>query len=296
MGNISGKSAQTNSAPDGEGTVYVNGPELWELPALQVDGNKYDRGHCIIVSGDELHTGASRLAAMAAQRVGAGLVSLAGSREALLIQASQVTSIMLDEMENAAELADLLEDRRKNCVVVGPAAGVGENTRQMVLASLRSGAAIVLDADALTSFCERREELFSAIKALPDRHVIMTPHGGEFEKLFGPTGKKGKLSRAGNAANAAGAVIVLKGADTVIAAPDGQAAINNNAPPSLATAGSGDVLAGLIGGLLAQGMGGWKAACAGVYIHGEAANLFGGEGLIAEDLPELVPDIIQAMD
>ncbi len=272
--------------------AFTNGPMRWRLPKLQSDGNKYDRGHCVVVSGDELHTGAARLSAYAAFRAGAGLVSIAGARDALLVHANHVTSIMLAEANDAAELASWLSDKRKNAVVIGPAAGVGLATRQRVLATLQSGAAIVLDADALTSFADDPEILFAAIKALHKRDVVLTPHGGEFSRLFDLDGEQSKLELALQAAQISGAFVVYKGASTVIASPDGVAVINFNAPPSLAVAGTGGVLAGLIGGLLAQGMTGADAAAAGVYIHGKAANLFGKPGLIAEDLVELLPEAL----
>ncbi len=271
---------------------FENTPCLWSIPQPDIRGHKYLRGYCTVLSGDELHGGAGRLAAMAALRAGAGLVSLAGTRAALKVHASHVTSIMLDEVNNANDLAVLLSDKRKNSLVAGPALGVGKATRDMVITGLASGAAMVLDADALTSFSDHSEQLFSAIKAQAVRPVVLTPHGGEFARLFNLDEKLDKLSLARQAARISGAVVVFKGPDTVIAGPGGWAAINANAPPFLATAGAGDVLAGLIGGFLAQGMAGQNAAAAGVYCHGEAANLFGAPGMIAEDLPDLIPDVL----
>ncbi|MCF6327750.1 MAG: NAD(P)H-hydrate dehydratase [Devosiaceae bacterium] len=272
---------------------FENLPGIWTIPSVSSDGNKFDRGHCIIVSGDELQTGAARLSAYGALRAGAGLVTLVGSKTALMVHACHVTSIMLAEVKSDGDLADLLQDQRKNCIIIGPAAGIGEKTRKNVLATLKSGTAMVLDADAISSFADEPETLFKEISKLPERNIVITPHEGEFERLFGKSDQQEKLSRAVAAAKVSGAVIVLKGADTIIAAPDGTTAINTNAPPYLATAGSGDVLSGIIGGLLARRMDAWQAACAGVYIHGAAANLFGGEGLIASDLPDLIPQALQ---
>jgi len=273
---------------------FENTPERWQLPAPVSDGHKYSSGHCVVVSGGPLNSGASRLAATAALRTGSGLVTLTGKNDALLVHAAHVTSVMLAETDDAQELTELLADTRKNAVVVGPAAGVGPVTHQSVLAILASGAATVLDADALSSFKGDMPALFAAIGAKPKRPVVLTPHGGEFARIF-PTLKGSKIEQARAAANMSGAVVVLKGSDTVIATPDGWVAINANAPTILATAGSGDVLAGIIGGLLAQGMSGKDAAAAGVYLHGEAANQFGGRGLIAEDLPGLIPDALDAI-
>jgi ADP-dependent NAD(P)H-hydrate dehydratase / NAD(P)H-hydrate epimerase len=253
------------------------------LPLPQVDAHKYARGHAVIVSGDELHTGAARLAARAALKVGAGLVTISGSREALAVHAAQLSAIMLSDLP----LKELLADKRKNAVLIGPAAGVGDKTRDAVLHILSSGASTVLDADALSSFASDPQALFQAIAG---KACVMTPHEGEFIRLFRdlPSESDSKCERVVKAAHRSGAVVVLKGPDTVIAHPDGRATINTNAPPSLATAGSGDVLAGIVTGLLAQGMAPYEAACAAVWLHGDAANRCGPGGLTAESLVEVL--------
>ncbi|MFA5955936.1 NAD(P)H-hydrate dehydratase [Hyphomicrobium sp.] len=297
-------------------SLHENGLALWiENFNLPKDGgHKYDRGHAVVVSGPALQTGAARLGARGALRIGAGLVTLVGNATAAAIIATQITSIMVRSVAGATALSKFLQDTRRNAVLIGPGASVGAETADDVLAILKSPAAVVLDADALTSFSEpgdtprgdasmgflarngnephRRETLFAAIKNRT-APVLMTPHEGEFKRLFGEL-PGSKVDRAREAAKLSGAVVILKGADTVIAAPDGLAAINANAPPWLATAGSGDVLSGFVIGLLAQHMSPFEAAAASVWLHGEAANTF-GIGLIAEDLPDVLPKVLQRL-
>ncbi len=274
-----------------------NAPDNWRrhmsVPGAQA--HKYHRGHVVVVSGGAASTGAARLGARAALRAGAGLVTVASPSEAVAINAAHLTAIMLRPFERAADLARMLEDRRLNCVLIGPAAGVGGETRAMVRVVLASGAAGVLDADALTSFDQSPGDLFDAIAVDPARPVVMTPHEGEFARLFPLIPEtSSKIDRALAAARTSGAVVVLKGPDTVIASPDGQAAVNSNAPPVLATAGSGDVLGGLVAGLTAQGMPAFAAACAAVWLHGELGNVL-GLGLIAEDLPDALPKVLTSL-
>lgn len=218
---------------------------------------------------------------------------MAAHETALPVLASHLTAIMLRRADDARALARLLDDNRTTACGIGPACGVGHGTVEKVLTILAAGCAVVLDADALTSFEGSSEILFEAIVARPDRPVILTPHEGEFARLFRGVSDPGdsKCERAGKAANTSGAVIVLKGSDTVIADREGRIAINANAPPWLATAGSGDVLAGLCLGLLAQGMSAFEAAGCAVWLHGEAAGRF-GPGLIAEDLPGAIPQAL----
>jgi NAD(P)H-hydrate epimerase len=268
---------------------WENGPELWRpsFPRAGLAAQKYTRGHALVLGGYPI-TGAARMSARAAARIGAGLVSVGVPEAAWQVYAGALTSIMVQILKDDRDLASLLEDRRFNALLIGPGAGIGDETRGRALQLLRTGRAVVLDADALTSFKPAPETLFSAITG----PTIMTPHEGEFVRLFTLTGDK--LSRARAAAALSGAVIVLKGADTIVAAPDGRAAINANAPATLATAGSGDVLAGLVLGLLAQGMPAFEAAAAAVWVHGRAAADF-GPGLIAEDLPDLVPGVLRVL-
>jgi ADP-dependent NAD(P)H-hydrate dehydratase / NAD(P)H-hydrate epimerase len=297
--------------------TYANRPALWAAlhPKPGIDTHKYQRGHAVVVSGPPESTGAARLGARGALRIGAGLVTLVGTGAATAINATHSTAVMVRALATDGALSQFLADERRNAVLIGPGAGVGAVTAASVLTVLASKAAAVLDADALTSFVPvegeapvkaaglgfvvrsaepepAQEALFQAIKARR-APVVVTPHEGEFKRLFGELASS-KLERARTAAAATGAVVVLKGPDTVIAAPDGRGAINDNAPPWLATAGSGDVLAGFVTGLLAQGMPAFEAACAAVWLHGECGAIF-GRGLIAEDLPEVLPRVLARM-
>jgi hydroxyethylthiazole kinase-like uncharacterized protein yjeF len=269
--------------------TWENDPALWieRLPSLKASANKYSRGHALLYGGYPT-TGAVRMAARAAARAGAGLTTIAVPESALAVYAAALTSIMVRPLAQPRDLDNLLADARYNALLIGPGAGVSETTRAQTLAMLRTGRAAVLDADALSVFASDRAALFDAIRG----PCVFTPHEGEFARLFDTAGDK--LARARTAARTSRAVIVLKGADTVIAAPDGRAVVNSNAPATLATAGSGDVLAGLILGLLAQGMDAFPAATAAAWLHGAAACDF-GPGLLAEDLPELLPGVLRRL-
>jgi len=293
--------------------TFANTPPLWQpaYPWPQPDGHKYGRGHAVVVSGPPEMTGAARLGARGALRIGAGLVTLVGDAMATAVNAAHATAIMVRRIDGTAGLAEAVTDPRRNALLIGPGCGVGPETAADVLTALAASPAAVLDADALSSFAGAPQkdgggrrfgfigatesapspgDLFSAIKAR-SAPVVLTPHEGEFGRLFGEMSGS-KLDRARAAAAASGAVVILKGADTIIAAPDGRAAINDNAPPWLATAGSGDVLAGFVTGLLAQAMPAFEAACAAVWLHGDCADRF-GPGLIAEDIPETLPQALR---
>lgn len=268
-----------------------NAPGLWTLQDLRWTDHKYTRGHAVIVGGGAM-TGAARLAARAARRAGAGLLTLAVPSSAVPIYAADTPGAFVQPADTALELDAVLTDKRRNAVLIGPGCGVGTETVVRVLNILATDRAVVLDADALTSFQDDPEQLFKAIKRRT-APVVMTPHQGEYDRLF-KTDAPDRLSRARAGALRSGAVVVLKGADTVVAAPDGHAAIADNAPPWLATGGSGDVLAGFVLGLLAQGQPAWQAACAAVWLHG-ACGAAVGRGLIAEDLPEALPNILKSL-
>ena len=274
--------------------MFENGPALWanDYPWAKPIGNKYGRGHAVVVSGPAHATGAARMSARAALRVGAGLVSVASPPDAVTVNASALTAIMVKPFAGASGLAELLKDKRFNSVVVGPGCGVGAATRNLVAAVLASNAAAVIDADALTSFADNPNDLFVLLR----EPSVLTPHEGEFERVFPGLLKRSptRVEAVRVAAAAAKCTVLLKGPDTAIAAPDGRVAITSNAPATLATAGSGDVLSGLIGGLMSQGFDSYNAAAASTWLHGEAASRF-GPGLIAEDLPELLPAVLAAL-
>lgn len=268
---------------------FRNLPALWaeQFPVPHPDGHKYARGHVLALTGGPWATGAGRLAAAGALRAGAGLVTVGSPGNALAVNAAHLTAIMLAPCDSAEDLSRLLAERKRNAVVMGPGLGVEERTRDLVEAALAADATAVLDADAVTVGAQYRDHF---IRALHGR-AILTPHEGEFARLFPDALVQGRLAAARAAARETGAVLLLKGPDTVVAAPNGRAAIAANAPPDLATAGAGDVLAGMIAGLAAQGMPPFEAACTGVWLHGEAAAAF-GPGLTADDLPDRLPGVL----
>jgi ADP-dependent NAD(P)H-hydrate dehydratase / NAD(P)H-hydrate epimerase len=267
-------------------TVFENDPSLWQssLPLISDNHNKFHRGHALIFGGFPM-TGASRLAAHATARIGAGLTTIAVPENAFAVYAAGLLSIMVEPLKTSETFDELLTDLRFTGFLIGPSAGVGEHTKLRTLDILATGGPTVIDADAITSFKNSPATLFDAIKG----PCVLTPHEGEFSRIFSCEGDK--LRRTRQAALISGAVVILKGADTVIASPDGSTVINANAPPTLATAGAGDVLSGIVLGLLAQGMPPFLASCAAVWIHGAAAKQF-GPGLIADDLPDLLPRVL----
>ena len=275
--------------------TFENHPAIWGRAFVRPSpgGHKYHRGSVYVLSGVQHQTGAARLAAQGALRAGAGLVTVLSPKEALATNAAHLTSIMLAPIATPDEVKRLLSggEQYKRVGITGPAAGVGGETRANTLAVLSSSSAAVVDADALTSFADDASSLFAALRP----QDVLTPHGGEFLRLFPDIDlKAGKLSAVREASVKAGAIVVLKGPDTVVASPDGRAVVNVNAPPDLAIAGSGDVLAGIIAGFLAQGMAAFEAACAGVWFHG-ACGQVAGPGLIAEDLPGQIPTVLKSL-
>ncbi|WEX79040.1 NAD(P)H-hydrate dehydratase [Sinorhizobium numidicum] len=274
------------------GNLRLNTPRSWAhyVSALDPATHKYKRGHLGVLSGGELSTGAARLSAAAGLRAGAGLVTLASPSKALAVNASHLTAVMLKEIKDAGDLSGWLQDKRLNAFVLGPGFGIGKKARDFAL--MLCDRALVLDADGMSSFREGRAELFEKI-ASSGGEVVMTPHEGEFARLFpeiAADAALSKIEKAQAAARLSHAVIVYKGPDTVVAAPRGRCVVNTNAPPWLATAGSGDVLAGIIGAHLAQGFPAFEAAAAAVWRHGEAGTE-AGRGMTAETLVENIPPL-----
>ncbi len=293
--------------------TFLNGPALWgeHLPKAERQDHKYARGHVLVVSGPVFHTGAARLAAQGAARAGAGLVTLAGTTAALSEHAFQVTAIMCAPLTGASDLIRLLADPRKTVVVIGPGLGLDEEARSLLEAVVCSdpARALVLDADALTLMAGDMQRFCGLIKSRSGT-VVLTPHDGEFKRLANGLARQfesvsqapesisqvadSKLEQARWLAASTGATVLLKGADSLVAMPDGRASIATDLPAELATAGSGDVLAGIIGGLLAQGMPAFEAASAAVWLHGRAGNL-AGRGLVADDLPTALACVLAGL-
>jgi len=283
--------------------AFRNDPVLWDgcIPWPDRDTHKYMRGHVGVFSGGPSATGAARLSALAAARAGAGAVTVLSPAAAMQVNAMHLTSIMLRRCETPDEAAAFARERRMAAALIGPGFGVGGRCIDFVLTLVGLAgdglSRLVLDADALTSFEHSPGALFDALErstAADEPVAVLTPHEGEFRRLFPQIAGDellSKLDRAREAARRSRAVVVLKGPDPLIADPDGRAAINVNGTPYLATAGSGDVLAGIVAALLAQGMPAFEAACAAVWLHAEAGSRF-GPGLIAEDLPELLPPVL----
>ncbi|MFN4091989.1 MAG: NAD(P)H-hydrate dehydratase [Brevundimonas sp.] len=267
-----------------------NEPAIWmnQMPWPGPDAHKHQRGRLGVVSGDATHTGAARLAARAGLRVGAGVVRILCPPDAASVIAPAIEAVMLSTFHSPEGLAHETQDM--DAVVIGPAAGIGDTTAMNIRALAATGAVLVIDADGLTSFEHAPADLFAVL----DRDDVLTPHTGEFARLFPDLAAHERADAAAMASRRAGAVVVLKGRETLIAAPDGRLVVNRNGLPWLATAGTGDVLAGLIAGLIAQRMDSFDAACAAVWMHAEAARAF-GPGLIAEDLPEGIPAVLSGL-
>ncbi len=268
---------------------WRNEPSSWRdgFPWPVWNDHKYSRGHAIVVGGAEM-TGAARLAVQSAMRVGAGIVSIAVPTESAVIYRVSLPGAIVRPVRDTGTFREIIEEPRVSACLVGPGNGVTVATREKALAALRQKLPVVLDADAISVFEETQDLLFSSIES----PCLMTPHDGEFERVFTVEGHK--IARVRQAAQLSGATVLLKGADTVIAAPDGRVAINDNAPPELATAGAGDVLAGFGVGLLARGLDPFDAGCIATWLHGEAARAF-GPGLVAEDLPDALPGVLKEL-
>jgi len=282
------------------GSILLNTPAAWigSYPWPRMEGHKYKRGHAVVVSGPVHATGAARLAAKAALRAGAGLVTVAAPPAALAVVAASLEAVMVRSAQGAAGLQRLLADERLNAVLLGPGNGIGKGTRAAVEVAAKAKRALVLDADAISSFTGESGKLAKLLKA-NSNIALLTPHDGEFAKLFASDsaqvlGHESKIEKVRAAAKRLGATVLLKGADTVVASPDGRATIANNAPPWLATAGAGDVLGGITLGLIAQGMPPFEAGSAAVWLHGEAAKE-AGFGMTAEELTPALKHVLERL-
>ena len=271
--------------------IFLNTSDLWKnyFPWPKEYDHKYSRGHLLVQSGDQFSTGASRLASLSALRIGAGVVTLASSDEAALINASHLTSVMVKNISNISNFINFAKNRKVTSLLIGPGCGVTDYTKKLSLNVIELGLPVVLDADALSVFKNDPDELFSSIKKYNDR-VILTPHEGEFNRIFKDR-KGSKLSAASDAAKLSGATIIYKGNDTVISNPDGLLAISDKSSPFLATAGSGDILAGICAGLLSQGMNSFFAACAGQWFHKKIGEI-PRPGMIADDMPAIIENFL----
>lgn len=273
--------------------IAVNDPTLWQehLPRLLKNTHKYQRGYAVINAGATM-TGAARLAARAAMRSGAGIVAVACPPETASLYGLALETAVIKPVVTPEEFTKIITDRRVGAILVGPGNGVSPVTHDRCLAALRTGHPVIIDADGITALSKDKKLLEN--KKI--NNLLITPHEGEFAQLFGPMpeAKGNKLARARLAARQSGALVLLKGPDTVVAHPDGRVIVNTNGLPDLATAGSGDVLAGTILGLAAQGMPLFSAACAAVFMQGAAARIY-GPGLIASDLPDLLPQVLQRL-
>lgn len=269
--------------------MKINHPALWleEFPWINSQDHKYDRGYNVVNGGELGFLGATKLAAISSLRIGAGLVTILASKQTLSIYSTILTSVMVKPSANLVSFKEIISDKRVNSVLIGPGNGVTDATKQKVLAALKLAKNCILDADALTVFKDNPEELFTNVRD----NAIITPHQGEFERLF-TFNKSDPVTSCLDAAKRSGAVVVLKGPETIIANKQGEVIINNDTTPFLATAGSGDVLAGIIAGLVAQKVKLFYAAAIGVWIHSQAGKKFGA-GLVSEDLPNLIPLVLK---
>tara|TARA_B100001105_G_scaffold252249_1_gene243430 strand:+ start:1905 stop:3404 length:1500 start_codon:yes stop_codon:yes gene_type:complete len=276
-------------------TIFLNSPKLWnkKFPWPSYQDHKYSRGHALVMGGEEM-TGAARLAARACLRIGSGLVTIAANKSSSKIYKMEMPEILSVTVDSLHDLKKIISDKRKNVFLVGPGIGVSRLSSKKVLLLLSKKRPCVLDADAISAFKDSPKKLFKSV--FP--RCVLTPHEGEFARLFPKIAKRKNINKVAKcvlAAFDANGVVLLKGSDTVISRPDGLSVVNCNAPPTLATAGSGDVLAGIITGLIAQGMNSFDASVSGAWIHGEAAKLF-GPGLVADDLPNLIPLVLKKID